>query len=191
MGTYILMALAAVAVALLAGFSGGLPGPPPGRLSRSTKNDEIALEAELASQTTCAADAVNRRPLKTPRPNRTIVTGMACAIAVLVGAGGAATFGLATCGCDRPKPQVTLGSSLAYGMTMVGVVRSAQAMPVQTPVAIDTTSDPPKHAANEKRAMRKAAVRTGSMGTVGAVSTYATHLNRGTWLFPPAANGGG
>jgi hypothetical protein len=196
MVTYILMALAVAAVALLAGFTGGLPSPS----QRPIENNGITPEPELESQ---AADAiVNMRLPKTSCPDR-IITAMACAMVVLVGALGVVTFRLTTCGGDQPKLQGTVGSSLADG-TMIGVLRSAQAMQAQADtslheedhnapatalVATAVISEPPKHPAHEMRVMSRSAIRIRSTGTPVAVSM--TYSSRGTWLFPPDGNGGG
>ena len=65
MVTYILMALAAAAVALLAG---GLPSSPPRRRPRALDNNRITSASELVSQMVCATDTVRSRSPKTPVP---------------------------------------------------------------------------------------------------------------------------
>jgi hypothetical protein len=57
MVTYILIALAVAAVALLAGFTGGLPSPAP----RPIENNGMTPEPELESQAADADDVVNIR----------------------------------------------------------------------------------------------------------------------------------
>jgi hypothetical protein len=115
---------------------------------------------------------------------------------VLVGALGVVTFRLTTCGGDQPKLQGTVGSSLADG-TMMGLLRSAQAMqaqadtsfhedrnaPVTALVAMVAISGPLPHVAHEIRAMRKSAVGAPKMATVA--NGLVTYSDRGTWLFPP------
>jgi hypothetical protein len=204
MVTYILMALAAAAVALLAGLTGGLPSPPPRRRSSPLDNDRIAPASELVSQTVSATDTVHSRSPKSPRPNR-VITAMVCAMAVLVGALSAESFWLATRGCDQPKLQGAVGSSLAEWTTMVRLLRSALAMQARsdtapfdshvaklaTPsvaVAVISELPPPAH---EMRALRRSARRTRSMETPVALSGYVTHSSRGTWLSLPNANGSG
>jgi hypothetical protein len=196
MVTYILMALAVAAVALLAGFAGGLPSPP----QRPIENNGTTPEPELESQAADADDVANMRLPKASRPDR-IITAMACALVVLVGAFGVVTFRLTACGGDQPKLQGTVGGSLADG-TMIRPLRSAQAMqaantslheedhaPSTALVAMVAISEPPSHAAHEFRAMRKSAVGARKMAAVAkGLVTYSDH---GTWLFPPDANGGG
>jgi hypothetical protein len=132
---------------------------------------------------------------------------MACAMALLVGALGAATFRLTACGCDQLKREGTEGVLDTDGTATVHLLRSAQAMQapsdttlfdrpnvqVVTPsVAAAAISEPPLlHTAPEMRVVRRSAVRARHIGPPAAVSEYATHLRRGTWLFPPDANGGG
>jgi hypothetical protein len=203
MVTHILMALAAAAVALLAGLTGGLPSPPPRRHPRALDHNRIASASELVSQTVCATDTVRSHSPKTPRPNR-VITVMVCAIAALVGALSAESFWLATRGCDQLKLQGAVGNSLAERTTMVRLLRFALAMQapsdtapfdshdakVATPsVAVAVISEPPPPA-HEMRALRRSPRRTRSMETPVALSGYATHSSRGTWLFLPNANGG-
>jgi hypothetical protein len=127
-------------------------------------------------------------------------------MAMLVGALGAATFRLTACGCDRLKLEGTEGGLHSDGPA-VSLLRSALAMQapsdaalfdrpnvqVVTPslAAAAISEPPPLHTAREMRVVRRSAVRARHIGPPAAVSEYATHLNRGTWLFPPDANGGG
>jgi hypothetical protein len=195
MVTYILIALAVAAVALLAGFTGGLPSPSP----RPIENNGITPEPELEIQAADADDVVNMRLPKTSRPNR-IIKVMACTMVVLVGALGVVTFRLTTCGGDQPKLQGTVGSSLADGTT-IRPLRSAQAMqapatsfhedhnaPATALVAMVAISEPPSHA-HEIRALRKSAVGARKMAAVA--KGLAPYSDRGTWLFPPDEHGGG
>jgi hypothetical protein len=145
-----------------------------------------------------ADDVVNMRLPKTSRPDR-ILKAMACAMVVLAGALGVVTFQLTTCGGDQPKLQGTVGGSLADGI-MIRPLRSAQAMQAQADtsfhedhnapatalVATVVIPELPSHAAHEFRAMRKSAVGARKM-----VTGLVTYSDRGTWLFPPDANGGG
>jgi hypothetical protein len=166
----------------------------------------MAPEPELESQTVYAENPVNRRPRRTPHPSR-IITGIACAMAMLVGALGAATFRLTACGCDQLKLEGTEGDLHTDGTATIRLLRSAQAMQVPSEtalfdrsnvqvappsVAAAAISEPPLlHAAHEMHVVRKSAVRIQDRGPPATVSQYATHLSRGTWLFPPGTNGGG
>jgi hypothetical protein len=207
MVTYILMALAAAAVALLAG---GLPSSPPRRRPRALDNNKIAPASELVSQMSSYPrwSAPPTRSAAAPRkpPVPTGSSQQWCAPwRCWVGALSAESFWLATKGCDQPKLQGVVGSSFAERTTMVRLLRSALAMQarsdtapfdshdtkVATPsVAVAVSSEPPPPA-HEVRALRRSARRTRSMETPLALSGYATHSSRGTWLFLPNANGGG
>ena len=198
MVTYILMALAAAAVALLAGFTGGLPSPP----HRPTESNGTTPAPEHEFQSAGAGGMVNMRLPKTSRPDR-IIRAMACAMVVLIGAVGMLTLRLTTCGGDQLRIQGAVGSSLAD--RVVGrLLRSAPGMQAQSDtslfdnhnsraamaqVADVAISEPPSHAAHEIRAMRKSAVGVRIMATV--VKGLVIRPDRGTWLFPPYANGGG
>jgi hypothetical protein len=202
MVTYILLALGAAAVALLAGLTGGLPSPSSRPRPLTIEDKGIAPEPELESEAVCAGKLVNRRPWRTPH----IITGMACAVAMLVGALGAVAFRLTA--CDQLKLEGTEeGHTDGTATVRLRLLRSAQAMPppsdialfdranVQVatpPVVLAAISEPSLlHEAHEMRVVRRSAVRTRDRGPPAGVSAYATHLNRGTWLFPPDANGGG
>lgn len=194
MVTYILMGLAVAAVALLAGFTGGLPSPR----SKQHENNGSTSESELEFRAADAEDVVTMRLPKTSRTDR-IITVMACAMVVLIGTLGVVTFRLTTCGSDQPN---TVGSSLADGL-----LRSAQAMQAQTDtslcdaqapcdaraaatlVAMVAISQPSSHTTHEIWPMHKPAV--GARKMAATVSGYVTHSDHGTWLFPSYANGGG
>jgi hypothetical protein len=196
--TFILMALGVAAVALLAGFTGGLPRLPP----RSTENNGITPEPEREIQAAGNDDVVKMRVTRPPRPDRIIAT-MACATAVLVGALGVVTYRLTTCGGDQSMLQGAIGSSPAEA-TMVRLLGAAQATPARADtllpddhnaqaataaVAMLAISEPPSHAVHEIRAKRRPTVGARKMAAV--VGGYVTHSDRGIWLFPPDANGGG
>jgi hypothetical protein len=196
--TYILLALAVAAVALLAGFTGGLPGPP----HRPTENNGTTPASEHEFQSVIADNIVNMRLPQASRPDR-IIKAMACAMVVLIGALGMVTLRLTTCGGDQLKIQGTAGSSLG-DRVLARPLRSAPGMQAQAdtalfdshnsqtaraPVANVAISEPPSHAAHEIRAMRKSAVGVRIMATVA--KGLVTHPDRGTWLSPPYANGGG
>ena len=198
MVTYILMTLAVAAVALLAGFTGGLPGPP----HRPTESNGTTPAPEHEFQSAGAGGMVNMRLPKTSRPDR-IIRAMACAMVVLIGALGMLTLRLTTCGGDQLRIQGAVGSSLAD--RVVGrLLRSAPGMQAQSDtslfdnhnsraamaqVATVAISEPPSHAAHEIRAMRKSAVGVRIMATV--VKGLVIRPDRGTWLYSPYANGGG
>jgi hypothetical protein len=195
-GTYILMTLAVAAVAILAGFSGGLPGPP----HRPTENNGTTPEPEHEFQSALADNIVNRGLPKTSRPDR-IIRAMVCAMVVLIGALGMATLRLTTCGDGQLKGPGTVGSSLA-DRVMARLLRSAPAVPAQAdtalfdnhnpqaaiaPVANVAISESPLHATHGIRAMRKSA---GARIMVTVAQELVTHPARGTWM-PPPPNGGG
>ena len=199
MVTYILMALAAAAVALLAGFTGGLPSPP----RRPTESNGTTPAPEHEFQSAGTRGMVNMRLPKTSRPDR-IIRAMACAMVVLIGALGMVTLRLTTCGGDQLGIQGTVESSFVD--RVIGrLLRSAPGMqaPADTslcdtrnpqaampPVANVAISEPPSsHAVQEIRAMRKSAVGVRIMATVA--KGLVTHPDRGTWLSSPYGYGGG
>lgn len=194
MVTYILMALGVAAVAALAGFTGGLASPP----SRPVENKGIKPELELDSQAVEFDSVANLRPPKASRSDR-IITAMAYAMVVLIGALGVLTFQVTTCGGGQPTLQRTVGSLFADGL-----LRSAQAMPAQAdtalcdnhdaqaaaaPVAVAAMSQPSSHAAHAIRFMSKTAV--GARKVAAAVRGSVASSDHGTWLYPPHAEGGG
>ena len=198
MVTYILMALAAAAVALLAGFTGGLPSPP----HRPTESNGTTPAPEHEFQSAGTRGMVNMRLPKTSRPDR-IIRAMACAMVVLIGALGMVTLRLTTCGGDQLGIQGTVESSFVD--RVIGrLLRSAPGMQAQSDtslfdnhnsraamaqVATVAISEPPSHAVQEIRAMRKSAVGVRIMATVA--KGLVTHPDRGTWLSSPYGYGGG